>query len=54
MRLPMPMAMPMLYLRSALFILWLLVTLVPWALVAVVFSAFVRGAPMYWLCAGWL
>ena len=40
--------------RSALYILFLLVTLVPWALVAVVFSAFVRGAPMYWLCVGWL
>ena len=42
------------YLRSALYILFLIVTLVPWALVAVVFSAFVRGAPMYWLCVGWL
>ena len=40
--------------RSALYILFLLVTLVPWALVAVIFSAFVCGAPMYWLCVGWL
>ena len=40
--------------RSALYILFLLVTLVPWALAAVIFSAFVRGAPMYWLCVGWL
>ena len=44
----------MILLRSALYILYLLVTLVPWALVAVVFSIFVRGAPMYWLCVGWL
>ena len=44
----------MIVVRSALYILFLLVTLVPWALVAVVFSVFVRGAPMYWLCVGWL
>ena len=35
----------MIYLRSALYILFLLITLIPWALVAVVFSAFQRGAP---------
>jgi len=44
----------MIAVRSALYILWLLITLVPWALLAVVFSVFVRGAPMYWLCVGWL
>ena len=44
----------MVYLRSALYIVFLIVTLVPWSLVAVTFSAFKRGAPMYWLCAGWL
>ena len=44
----------MIVVRSALYILFLLITLVPWALVAVVFSVFVRGAPMYWLCVGWL
>jgi 1-acyl-sn-glycerol-3-phosphate acyltransferase len=44
----------MIYLRSALYILFLAVTVVPWALVAVTFSVFKRGAPMYWLCAGWL
>ena len=41
-------------LRSAAYIVWLLLTVVPWALVAVVFSVFVRGGPMYWLCVGWL
>ncbi len=45
---------PLMVLRSTLYIGWLLVTLVPWALVAVVFSAFARGGPMYWLCVGWL
>ena len=42
------------WLRSALFIVFLLVTLVPWAIFAVTFSIFVRGSPMYWVCAGWL
>jgi 1-acyl-sn-glycerol-3-phosphate acyltransferase len=44
----------MIVVRSALYVLWLLVTLIPWALVAVLFSLVVRGAPMYWLCVGWL
>lgn len=44
----------LIYLRSAVFLLWLIVTVIPWSLVAVVASAFTRGAPLYWLCAGWL
>jgi 1-acyl-sn-glycerol-3-phosphate acyltransferase len=44
----------LIYLRSALFLVWLIVTVIPWSLVAVVASAFTRGAPLYWLCAGWL
>jgi len=27
---------------------------VPWAIVVLIFSMFVRGAPVYWLCAAWL
>ena len=42
------------FLRSLLFVLWLIVTVVPWALMVLVFSIFVRGNPVYWLCAGWL
>jgi 1-acyl-sn-glycerol-3-phosphate acyltransferase len=42
------------YLRSALFLLWLIVTVVPWSLAAVIASAFTRGTPLYWLCVGWL
>ncbi len=45
---------PLMVLRSAAYIVFLLATLVPWALVAVLVSAFVRGGPMYWLCVGWL
>jgi len=40
--------------RSFLFLLWMAVTVVPWALAVLVYSIFVRGAPIYWLCAGWL
>jgi len=41
-------------LRSAIFLLWMAITVVPWALAVLVYSIFVRGAPVYWLCAGWL
>jgi 1-acyl-sn-glycerol-3-phosphate acyltransferase len=40
--------------RSGLFILWLSVTVVPWALVVLVCSMFWKGDRIYWLCAGWL
>ena len=48
------MAKSLAVLRSALFFLFLFVTIVPWATVAVVYSIFVRGERVYWLCAGWL
>ncbi len=41
-------------LRSALFLLWMVVTVVPWALAVLLISIFVRGAPVYWACANWL
>ena len=41
-------------LRSALYVLFLAVTVVPWALAVLLLSVFVRGAPVYWPCAGWL
>jgi 1-acyl-sn-glycerol-3-phosphate acyltransferase len=40
--------------RSALFVLWMAVTVVPWAITVILYSAFVRGDKMYWACAGWL
>ena len=40
--------------RSALFFVWMAVTVVPWALAVLLLSAFVRGAPVYWACVGWL
>ncbi len=41
-------------LRSALFLLWMAVTIVPVAIAAIVLSIFVRGGPVYWTCAFWL
>ena len=40
--------------RSALYFLFLFVTIVPWATAAVLYSMFVRGERLYWVCAGWL
>ena len=40
--------------RSALYFLFLVVTIVPWATFAVAYSIFVRGERVYWVCAGWL
>ena len=41
-------------LRSALFVIWMGVTVVPWALAVVVASIFVRGNPIYWMCIAWV
>ena len=40
--------------RSALFFLWMLVTVIPVALFVLVQSLFVRGDPVYWACVFWL
>jgi 1-acyl-sn-glycerol-3-phosphate acyltransferase len=44
----------MIYFRSFLYLLFLILTVVPWALVVVLASVVVRSTPLYWLCAGWL
>jgi 1-acyl-sn-glycerol-3-phosphate acyltransferase len=41
-------------LRSALFIVWMIVTVVPIATAVVVASIFVKGTPLYWMCISWL
>lgn len=41
-------------LRSALYVLFLAVTVMPWAIYVLLLSIFVRGDPIYWACAGWL
>ncbi len=42
------------FLRSALYLLFLTVTVIPWSLVAVVASAFLKGGPLYRICTAWL
>jgi 1-acyl-sn-glycerol-3-phosphate acyltransferase len=44
----------MLLIRSVLHLLWMVVTVVPWALFVIVASVFVSPTRMYWMCAGWL
>jgi len=41
-------------LRSALFVLFMAVTVVPWALAVLVVSIFARGDTVYRLCVSWL
>ncbi|MEY3287571.1 MAG: hypothetical protein RL500_2301 [Pseudomonadota bacterium] len=41
-------------LRSVTFFLWMALTVIPWAVAALVMSIFVRGDPLYWFCMGWL
>ena len=41
-------------LRSALFIAWMAVTVVPYALATLLASLFTRGDRLYWICVAWL
>ena len=40
--------------RSLLHLLFMGVTVVPWAIVVIVCSPFVRSTTLYWMCVGWL
>ena len=40
--------------RSVIHVLWLIITVIPWALFVVVFSYFASSTRIYWWCAGWL
>lgn len=42
------------FLRSALHALWMLVTVIPYALAILVGSLRVRGVPLYWIAQRWL
>jgi 1-acyl-sn-glycerol-3-phosphate acyltransferase len=42
------------WLRSLVFVLWLVVSVIPWALTVVVVSVFARGDKVYRMCRGWL
>jgi len=40
--------------RSIIHMLWMAITVMPWALVVLIFSLFGSSTQVYWLCAGWL
>jgi len=42
------------FIRSVLHILWMAITVVPWALFVVAISYVVSSTTLYWICAGWL
>ena len=42
------------FIRSVLHLLWMAVTVVPWALFVVAISYVVSSNTLYWICAGWL
>ncbi len=48
------MARLLLFLRSLAYMAWLIVTVVPYAMVVLLVSIFVRGNRLYWLCVGWI
>jgi 1-acyl-sn-glycerol-3-phosphate acyltransferase len=48
------MAYSLAFFRSCLHMLWMCVTVVPWALVVIVTSLFLSPSRVYWMCAGWL
>ena len=40
--------------RSILHILWMTLSVIPWATFVIIASIFVSSTTMYWMCAGWL
>ncbi len=40
--------------RGAVFLLWLSISVIPYAVFIVLLSIFMRGRPLYWLAIGWL
>jgi 1-acyl-sn-glycerol-3-phosphate acyltransferase len=40
--------------RSLLHMLWICITVVPWAIALLLTSVFVKGNPVYWIAAHWL
>jgi 1-acyl-sn-glycerol-3-phosphate acyltransferase len=41
-------------LRSLVFLLWMGITVVPYAIAVLLASIVQRGAPLYWMCVAWL
>lgn len=42
------------FLRSVIHMLWMAVTVVPWALAVLIAAPFLNSTQIYWMCAGWL
>ncbi len=42
------------FIRSLVHVLWMAITVVPWALFVVVVSYFISSTRVYWVCAAWL
>lgn len=42
------------FVRSSLHALWMLATVIPWALIMLVASIWRRGVPLYWMAVTWL
>lgn len=40
--------------RSILHMLWMIVTVIPWATAVLIASPFVSSTRLYWMCARWL
>ena len=45
---------PLAFLRSCVHMLWMLVTVIPWAVIMLLASIWVRGEPLYWMAVRWL
>ena len=48
------MAYTLAFIRSTLHMLWMAVTVMPWAICVLIASLFMSSTSVYWLCAGWL
>ena len=42
------------FIRSVLHLLWMAITVIPWALFVILVSYAVSSTTLYWICAGWL
>jgi len=42
------------FIRSLVHVLWMAITVIPWALFVVLISYFVSSTRLYWVCVGWL
>ena len=48
------MAYSLAFFRSALHMLWMVITVIPWGTAVLVVSPFISATRVYWMCAGWL